>query len=130
MNQIGDGGIGSAAAWLKGLSRRQSAISNNIANIDTPGYQRQTVSFEQELQKARSGKGRLVTTNARHVAAPTTSGGLGTQAAEGLVSARLDQNTVSIDQEMLSLAETQMRYSAATSALSTKIATLKNVIRG
>jgi flagellar basal-body rod protein FlgB len=128
MNPVGDSGISDIAGWLKGLSRRQSAISNNIANIDTPGFQRQTVAFEQELQKAKSG--RLATTNPRHIAAPAPSGALGSSAAEGLVSPRLDQNTVSIDQEMLSLAETQMRYSAATSALSTKIATLKNVIRG
>ena len=32
------------AAWL-----RNEAISNNLANVDTPNYKRQDVSFEDEL---------------------------------------------------------------------------------
>ena len=36
---------------LDGLSSRQAAISSNLANIDTPGYQAQTVDFETALQR-------------------------------------------------------------------------------
>ena len=41
--------LGKAAdgAWA-----RNEALSNNIANVDTPGYKRQDVSFETELQHA------------------------------------------------------------------------------
>lgn len=35
------------AAWL-----RNDALSNNIANADTPGYKRQDVNFETQLAKA------------------------------------------------------------------------------
>ena len=35
------------AAWI-----RNDAIANNIANVDTPGYKRQDVDFEGELQRA------------------------------------------------------------------------------
>ena len=35
------------AAWL-----RNDAISNNIANVDTPGYKRQDVNFEVQLERA------------------------------------------------------------------------------
>ena len=34
------------AAWL-----RNAAISNNISNVDTPGYKRQDVAFESELKR-------------------------------------------------------------------------------
>ena len=34
------------ASWL-----RENAITNNIANIDTPGYKRQDVDFESVLEK-------------------------------------------------------------------------------
>ena len=37
------------AAW-----QRNEAISNNIANVDTPGYKRQDVAFESVLQQAAS----------------------------------------------------------------------------
>ncbi|MCL6645316.1 MAG: flagellar basal body protein, partial [Dehalococcoidia bacterium] len=52
MNPIADRGIAQVTAWLSGLGRRQGAIANNIANIDTPGYVRQEVIFETELQRA------------------------------------------------------------------------------
>ena len=35
------------ASWI-----RNEAISNNIANADTPGYKRQDVNFETQLAKA------------------------------------------------------------------------------
>ena len=35
------------ASWM-----RENVITNNIANIDTPGYKRQDVDFESVLQKA------------------------------------------------------------------------------
>ena len=34
------------ASW-----KRESAISNNIANADTPGYKRQDVDFESALKR-------------------------------------------------------------------------------
>ena len=37
------------ASWM-----RQEAISNNIANVNTPGYKRQDVAFEDSLQEAIS----------------------------------------------------------------------------
>ena len=52
------------------------------------------------------------------------------QAAQLLTSSRLDANTVDVDQEMIALAETQMRYQAATSALNSKLNIIRNVIRG
>ena len=39
-----------AAAQLQAV--RQKIIANNIANIDTPGYQRKDVSFQQQLTRA------------------------------------------------------------------------------
>ena len=34
---------------MDGLLARQQAVSSNIANVMTPGYQRQEVSFEGQL---------------------------------------------------------------------------------
>ncbi|MCC6386358.1 MAG: flagellar basal body rod protein FlgB [Dehalococcoidia bacterium] len=129
---LGDSTIQTARSWLTGLSRRQQAISDNIANIDTPGYVAKEVPFEQQLQRAiGQGNSRLATTNARHIAASGSSRNqIGLQAAQEMTTQRRDGNSVDIDQEMVSLAETQMRYQAAASALNTKIATLRNVIRG
>ena len=42
------------ASWI-----RNAAISNNIANVDTPGYKRKDVDFEKYLQSAVAGGGSL-----------------------------------------------------------------------
>lgn len=132
MNVLGDSTIGTITGWLRGLAHRQEATSSNIANIDTPGYRRQEVPFEAELRRAiGSGSQRLATTDPRHLAAGrSTRDQLGVQAAQLLTSSRLDGNDVDVDQEMITLAETQMRYQAAASALNTKLSTIRNVIRG
>ncbi len=80
MNPIADRGIETLTGWLRGLSRRQGAISNNIANIDTPGYIRQEVNFETELQRQLGrGSSSLATTDPRHIAVTRSTGGQGWQ---------------------------------------------------
>lgn len=132
IDPLGDSTISTASQWLHGLSARQQAISNNIANIDTPGYQRQEVPFESELRRALAGGSTsLATTDPRHVTAGAAQGSdLGLQGAQQLASQRLDGNNVSIDQEMVDLADTQMRYQAAGNAISMHLDTIRNVIRG
>lgn len=128
---FGDSTLGTARAWLAGLSQRQQAISDNIANIDTPGYQARRADFETELRR-QLGRyaGGLAATDPRHLAGTRSTDQLGLQRAQLLVSGRRDGNTVDIDNEMVTLAETQMRYQAAASALNTQFDILRTVIRG
>ncbi|MCZ2112097.1 MAG: flagellar basal body rod protein FlgB [Dehalococcoidia bacterium] len=132
MNPIGDREIGILSQWLTGISRRQDAISNNIANIDTPGYQRQEVPFETQLQREIGTTGsQLATTDPRHITAGSRlRGALGIAPDQLLTSSRLDGNNVDIDQEMISLSDTQMRYQAASTALTRKIGILRTAIGG
>ncbi|MCC7088066.1 MAG: flagellar basal body rod protein FlgB [Chloroflexi bacterium] len=132
MNPIGDRGIETLTGWLRGLSRRQGAISNNIANIDTPGYARQDVNFETELQRQfGAGSSAMAATDPRHFTAGSNlRGQVGIDPQQLLTSSRLDGNSVDIDQEMVLLAETQMRYQAASRALSTKLNNIRTVIQG
>lgn len=132
MNPLGDSTIGTVASWLKGLSQRQQVTSNNIANIDTPGYQRQSVPFESQLQRQLGrGSSQLSTTDPRHISTGSKlRGQLAMDPVQMLTSSRADGNSVDIDQEMISLADTQMRYQAASTALSSKLRTIRNVIQG
>src|SRR5690606_31121144 len=112
--------------------RRQQAISDNIANIDTPGYQAQHVDFETALRRELGRYGTsMATTDPRHIqAAARSTDQLGLANAQLLTSSRMDENTVDIDAEMITLAETQMQYQAAASALNTQFDILRTVIRG
>ncbi len=124
-----------ARTALTGLSRRQEAISANVANIDTPGYQRRAVSFESslaaELTTGAESPHRLRTTDPRHIDRPSGSASdQGVVEARDVVSARNDGNNVSIDEEMTLLVETQIRYQALTQSVGRRIGTLRTVIRG
>jgi flagellar basal-body rod protein FlgB len=133
LERILGGGFEVARTALTGLSRRQSAISANVANIDTPGYQRRQVDFEDALKaQIGLGHGGLETTDPRHFTKTLTEhGGQGSSSGtRDVISQRNDGNDVSIDEEMLLLVDTQLRYQALSQATATRLATLRTVIRG
>lgn len=98
---------------------RNEIISSNIANIDTPNYKRQDVSFESVLSTAvaKAGSSSHTLTQAvrdidyRHVT-PTI------YTDNSNLSYRLDGNNVDIDTEQVELASNQLYYQAVTESIS------------
>ncbi len=105
---------------------RQGVISSNVANVDTPGYKAQDISFEQEFESRLQ----LSTTNPAH----KHSSRAAIKAYESFSDphGRIgnDGNTVDIDREMMKLAQNQLLYNAASQDLANKIKGLKEAIRG
>ena len=86
---------------LDGLALRQRTIAQNIANVNTPNYHAQVVSFESALaQSVAAGDGSALATTTTSQA-PT----------------RQDGNNVSLDSETLNNIETVLRYQFATRAV-------------
>ena len=92
------------AAW-----QRNEAISNNIANVDTPGYKRQDVAFESVLQQALG--------NNRYQSMDDKVANVNLSRLRGRAyvdyanySYRLDGNNVDIENENVMLAENQLKY--------------------
>lgn len=137
---IDSGAMHTARLALDGLTQRQQAIASNIANIDTPGYQRRAVEFEDALRRQTGlpdagGKlpVTLAVTDPRHFALPRSGGGTlppGAATERDVVAQRNDSNAVSIDEEMTLLAETQIRYQALTQTMGKQLGILRSVIRG
>lgn len=100
---------------LQGLWASQRAIANNIANVDTPGYQVERFDFDRYMSDALSESG-----------ARPTSTYLGNMTR---TSFRTDGNSVDIDSEMVLMTETSLRYQAVLSQLERKMAFLSSVIR-
>lgn len=48
-----------ATSGMKAQANRLRHVSENIANTDTPGYRRKTISFEQAMQTGRVETGRV-----------------------------------------------------------------------
>ncbi|NPV09394.1 MAG: flagellar basal body rod protein FlgB [Anaerolineae bacterium] len=116
---------------LDGLSLRQQAVAQNIANLNTPGYKAARVSFEEELQRRLRGSGDAVDVSLTHPAHVLPSERPGVSITrDASTSIRLDGNNVDIDWEMARLAETVINYNTVTELISMKLAILKTAIKG
>jgi flagellar basal-body rod protein FlgB len=100
---------------LRGLSTRQRVISDNVANIQTPGFRAGRVDFESTLVEALSDG-----------ESPVVEATLGRSTA----ATRLDGNNVNLDEETVALLETTMRYELTVRAVSEKFALLRTAIKG
>ena len=129
-NLINDAALSTAQRALDGLSLQQQVLSRNIANVDTPGYQAQTVDFESALQRAQGHTGSLglATTDSRHLGlADLTSNSPAQLLLRQGGSARADGNNVSLDTEMLDMTKTGVQYQAITELVSQKFALLRAI---
>ena len=101
---------------IGGLSARQTAIADNIANIETPGYRARKVKFEEALHSA--------------VADGRSPASVQPSVQDSLEPTRLNGSNVNLDQETLSHLDTTMRYQLAIRALDGKYGLIREAIKG
>ncbi len=104
---------------LDGASLRQQTIAQNIANVNTPGYRRLDVSFDEMFMRRLEG--------------PRPEGSLGVQPSvvAGVGGAtRADGNNVEFEQEMTNLTRNTLLYQAAVSVLNNQIGQMRSAITG
>ncbi|MGR3310859.1 MAG: flagellar basal body rod protein FlgB [Candidatus Brocadiales bacterium] len=101
---------------------RHRTIANNIANVNTPGYKRLDVKFEDELKAALSGNGIVDISSVRPkiVIAKSTE----------KTALRNDGNNVNIEVEVSELIKNTMSYNIYVQLMSKKFAALKLAIGG
>ncbi len=126
-----DSAIQAAQNALNGLTKKQEVISQNLANIDTPGYQAQAVDFETTLTNALKGKGRLhmIKSDPAHMdTASKQSDVIQINSRKGGTE-RADGNNVDIDTELVDMTETVVNYQAMVQTIAKKFALLKQIIK-
>ena len=101
---------------------RHSLLTSNLANIETPGYRAQDISFEERLRAALPEKGqlRMVRTNARHMPVYDSSGRVRPEVVSG--------GEVDIDRQMAKLAENNLLYNAMIQLLGRKYRAIRETI--
>jgi flagellar basal-body rod protein FlgB len=108
---------------------RNSVISSNIANAETPGYQAKKVDFEDAMGRALQMEDMKATTGSdpRHFAmGPGAISRIKADVYENPdVSVNNDGNTVDLEREMTTLAENSIAYKAAVQLINKKMAALK-----
>jgi flagellar basal-body rod protein FlgB len=106
---------------ISGASTRQEALAANIANADTPGYQRVDVDFHGALAAAMGSSDRRSSLE-RTGFTPSVDKSVGAMRADG--------STVDIDNESAKLAANALDQQAAVQVAATRIQILKFAIGG
>ena len=102
---------------MLGSSARQSALANNIANANTPGYKRVDVDFHSVMEQALSDDSVPAEGSLDFAAEP-----------DGTGATRADGGNVDPDIEMASLAENSLEYQALAAVQKTRMRILDTVI--
>ena len=111
------------ASWL-----RNDAISNNIANADTPGYKGQDVNFETQLAKAlRSSRYTSMDSKVANVKMNRLNPITYTDYSG--YSYRIDGNNVDPDTEGVYLAKNQVVYQGLTQSINQEFKNLQSVMK-
>ena len=121
-------GLNIVYTGLLASNAAMNTTSNNIANVDTPGYKRQDVAFESVLQQALG--------NNRYESMDDKVANVNLSRLRGRAyvdyanySYRLDGNNVDIENENVMLAENQLKYQGLISSINQEFTNLKTVMK-
>lgn len=105
--------LGALHSALRGLSARQRVQADNVANVETPEFLAGRVDFEASLRDAvRSGSPASFSVSSSRSMAPTGVNG----------------NNVSLDEEMMGLIDTELRYELAVEGVNAKYRLLRTAM--
>jgi flagellar basal-body rod protein FlgB len=118
-------------AWL---NQRQDVLTQNVANVDTPGFvarDLKPLDFSRQLRQAAGplrNAGQLTVTDPRHISIPSTT----TSAFEDYpvrdAEANPNGNSVSLEQEMIKVSDTESQFQAATNLYAKAMTMMKTAI--
>ncbi len=119
---------------MDGSMKRHMVISNNIANVNTPGYKRKEVVFQEALkgmlQLQDEEKLKMKTTNVRHYSGIddviNKDGASVFEVAD--TSLRNDENNVDADMELAYFAENNLYFNGLVQMLSAQMSLLRHAI--
>ena len=114
------------------LNSRQSLLAQNVANADTPGYAARDLKpmdFEAELdrQNAPAFSG-VAITDPRHIAAPVSGPMKSPDGEVTQVDTTSTGNSVSLEEEMIKVADTQSQYQAASNLYAKAVGMMRTAI--
>lgn len=117
--------FGNGLSGLQAAQQGLRVVSQNVANVNTPGYARRDVEFMDQLADALDASGgsrrarveEMLDTTAREV-------------VEDKLFFRVDKGGVDIDREMAEMAKNSLYGAAMSSFMSSKVRMYKQVIRG
>lgn len=113
---------------LDASTERQKVISNNLSNINTKGYKRSYVTFEENLNDSLNNI-EMTKTDPRHMDNGTEYGAIQVKKDDS-TSMNEDGNNVDIDTEAADEAKNALSYYALVSQINGRINMTSSVING
>jgi flagellar basal-body rod protein FlgB len=116
------------------LNQRQDVLTQNVANADTPGYvahDLKQLDFADEIRKTSGpsqAASQLLVTDPRHIALPSASQNSFEDVEAGDTEASPNGNSVSLEQEMIKVSDTQAQFQAATNLYSKAMSMMRTAI--
>ncbi|WP_088041230.1 flagellar basal body rod protein FlgB [Bacillus sp. EAC] len=110
--------------------QKQNAISQNIANADTPNYKAKDVSFKSFLDNEMNSSFIANKTNSKHFDFKYGQASGTSMVERDNTSYSHNGNNVDLDTEMSLMAENQIYNQALVERLNSQFNSLKSVIRG
>lgn len=107
---------------------RETLITNNLANVNTPNYKRKDIDFKSAL-KSELGKSQYTSLDERIANADLSRLNPAVYTDCSNYSYRLDGNNVDIDTEEVELASEQIKYQALTRSITSEFERLRTVIK-
>ena len=98
---------------------RHKVIANNMANVNTPGYQRRVVQFDEQLAKA------IAAGDAKGIAASRLE-----VVKSDDPALRPDGNNVSLERELVDLMRNSLLHNTCTQLIATRLASYRAAITG
>lgn len=119
---------------LDGTWQREKAISNNIANSETPGYKAIRVNFEDslksEMNKLQSGSNSNDSDFMDKMESIQSINNTNIDVYEGATSSRLDENNVDLESENIDMSKSVLQYYYLVRGVSDSYSRLKTAING
>ena len=103
---------------LHGAEQNHRVLSQNIANVNTPGYKTQRIAFAKLIQQLES-----------EAAARGTIDDVAVEPLQGLAE-RVDGNNVDMEREVSELKKNASAFQAYSHLMASKLATMRRAISG
>lgn len=118
--------IAMAQKALDCLWKKQEAINNNLANVDTPGYKRKQVSFEETYRQKLTAAAETKSDRKIKEAIAQTDYTVSSRDD----SARVDENNVNADVENVEMTRTWLHYYYLLQSVTSDIKIYQTAIKG
>lgn len=114
---------------LDAAEARKKVLANNISNINTKGYKRHYVNFEDSLNEAK-GELELNVTSEKHITHNNKEFGKIEIKRDESKSMRMDGNNVDVENENVNLAANTLKYNALIKEFNSRLSIKRYIITG